>query len=89
MSKGPGSTRTSSGGRSEIDRLQAWCCNLRRANRLLCGIFDGLAGRGIKLSDLLTDDERHALLTAASLSLGGRRATRPGHTEPCLPDEQG
>lgn len=83
MVEDTGSTRTSSDNGSEIQRLKARCRDLHQANVLLSGIFDQMARRGVRLCEVLTDEERHALLAAANVtSAWGRtsvRAPRGGH----------
>lgn len=66
MGEDKGSTRANSDSGGEIPRLKARCRDLHQANLLLSGIFDQMARRGVRLSQLLTDEERHALLAAAN-----------------------
>ncbi len=71
------STRANLDNGGEIQRLKAQCRDLHQANVLLSGIFDRLARRGVRLSEVLTDDERHALLAAANMtSASGRMFVR-------------
>ncbi len=77
MVEDTGSTRTSSDNGSEIQRLKARCRDLHQANVLLSGIFDQMARRGVRLCEVLTDEERHALLAAVNMtSAWGQRTAR-------------
>jgi len=53
---------------SEIEELRARCRRLEATLERVCGVFDGMARRGMKLYDVLTDQERHTLLAAANLT---------------------
>ena len=79
------STRANLDNGDEIQRLKAWCRDLHRANVLLSGIFDRLARRGVRLSEVLTDEERHALLAAANMM--SARAPRGGRGSEDEPDQ--
>lgn len=91
MGKDTGSTRANLDNSSEIQRLKAQCRDLHQANVLLSGIFDRLARRGVRLCEVLTDEERHALLAAANVtSAWGRtsvRAPRGGHRSDDEPNQ--
>ncbi|MBL7132707.1 MAG: hypothetical protein ISS78_01285 [Phycisphaerae bacterium] len=77
MGEDKGSTRANVAGGGEIQRLKARCRDLHQANVLLSGIFDQMARRGVRLCEVLTDEERHALLAAANMtSAWGQRAGR-------------
>ncbi len=77
MGEDKGSTRANSDSGGEIQRLKARCRDLHEANVLLSGIFDRLARRGVRLCEVLTDEERHALLAAANVtSAWGRTSVR-------------
>jgi len=91
MGKDTGSTRADLDNGGEIQRLKAQCRDLHQANVLLSGIFDRMARRGVRLCEVLTDEERHALLAAANVtSAWGRttdRAAQGGHGSKEQPDQ--
>ena len=78
MGEDKGSTRANSDSGGEIQRLRARCRDLHEANVLLSGIFDQMARRGVRLSQLLTDEERHALLAAANMTSAWGQTTGRG-----------
>jgi hypothetical protein len=78
MGEDTGIPRANVAGGGEIPRLKARCRDLHQANLLLSGIFDQMARRGVRLSELLTDEERHALLTAANMTSAWGQTTGRG-----------
>ena len=68
MGEDKGSTRANCDSGGEIQRLKARCRDLHEANVLLSGIFDHMARRGVRLWEVLTDEERHGLLAAANMA---------------------
>lgn len=78
MAEDTGSTRANSDSGGEIQRLKARCRDLHEANMLLSGIFDHMGRRGVRLWEVLTDEERHALLAAANMTSAWGRTTGRG-----------
>ena len=79
MGDDKGSTRANLDNGGEIQRLKARCRDLHEANVLLSGIFDHMARRGVRLWEVLTDVERHALLAAANVTSAWDRTTGRGN----------
>ena len=78
MGEDTGSTRANSDNGGEIQRLKARCRDLHEANVLLSGIFDQMGRRGVRLWEVLTDQERHALLAAANMTSAWGETTGRG-----------
>ena len=78
MGKDTGSTRADLDNGGEIQRLKAQCRDLHQANVLLSGIFDQMARRGVRLWELLTDEERHILLAVANVTSAWPETTGRG-----------